>query len=177
VTRLVLLRHAEPSAVEGTAPGTGGLSPRGREDARSLGQHLAGRLTATGIWTSPAPRAAETAALAFPGATPVARAELREVTKPWYARPEEHAEALARWLAGATVEGWEPRDDVRSRIDAVTPELEPHDAPVVVTHGVLLTAWLDREGDLEDPAAFWSGLGLPDAWEFDRASRSLRRLG
>ena len=59
ITRLLLVRHAEPA---GGAGGTGpALSPRGVDQAASLGERLAG-LPVTALYTSPLPRARETAA-------------------------------------------------------------------------------------------------------------------
>ena len=59
ITRLLLVRHAVPA---GLAGGTGpALSPRGVDQAASLGERLAG-LPVTALYTSPLERARETAA-------------------------------------------------------------------------------------------------------------------
>ena len=50
--------------------------------------------------TSPARRARETAALAFPSVVAGIRNQLSEVRKPWYASGDEHANAVAHYLKG-----------------------------------------------------------------------------
>jgi hypothetical protein len=47
---------------------------------------------------------------------------------------------------------------------------------VVVSHGLLLTTWLEHEIGLDDPFSFWSNLRMPDAWELSPEERSLTRL-
>jgi hypothetical protein len=58
------------------------------------------------------------------------------------------------------------------------PEPAPHgnERAAIVSHGVLLTVWIDHAVGLEDAAAFWSNLRLPDAWELDFDTRSVERI-
>ncbi len=84
--------------------------------------------------------------------------------------------AVARYLGGDAVEGWERRDDVIARLDALRADINPGERLVVVSHGVLLTTWLAHHGVLDDPFAFWSDLRTPDAWELDLEEKSLDRI-
>ena len=104
------------------------------------------------------------------------REELSEVEKPWYTTTDELRQAVARYLGGETVEGWERREDVIARLDLLAADVSPGECLAVVSHGVLLTIWLDHEGVLEDPFAFWSDLRTPDAWALDPAEKSLGRI-
>lgn len=176
VTRLVLVRHAEPEAASGTPAARWPLSERGRRDARVLGGRLADASTGTPVWTSPERKARQTAALAFPSAATHVREQLREVGKPWYAKPDELTGAVATYLRGEPVEGWERRDDVIARLASVGVDFAPWQRVVVVSHGVLLTTWLHHEIGLDDPFAFWSNLRMPDTWELDLAEKSLGRV-
>ena len=47
---------------------------------------------------------------------------------------------------------------------------------IIVSHGVLLTTWLDRRIGLEDPYWFSSNLRMPDAWVADFEDKSLQRI-
>ena len=176
MTRLLLLRHAEP-LVSGEIPAARWpLSARGLDDAAAVGARLAEGSRPTVVWTSPERKARETAARVFPSVHTRIRPELDEVTKPWYGTSEQHAAAVAGYLGGETVLGWECRDDVTRRLGVPQAELEGMDRTAVVSHGVLLTLWVDHVVGLEDPCAFWSGLRLPDAWELDMDARSLERI-
>jgi broad specificity phosphatase PhoE len=170
------MRHAEPIVAEGTPADRWPLTHQGRDDARVLGDRL-GELTATTtVWTSPERKARETAEHAFPTVAARVRQELREVMKPWYATADELAPAVAGYLRGESVEGWEHRDDAIARLSPLRADIGPAERFVVVSHGLLLTTWLDDEHGLEDPFLFWSNLGMPDAWEFDLEEKSLRRI-
>jgi phosphohistidine phosphatase SixA len=65
VTRLVLIRHAEPLVVKKT-PIDRPLSAKGRNDARVLGTRLVDRSLHPIVLASPERRAYETGRLAFP---------------------------------------------------------------------------------------------------------------
>jgi broad specificity phosphatase PhoE len=171
----VLIRHAEPVVTDGMPPAEWPLSDQGRCDARELGSRLADASTATVVWTSPERKARETAALAFPSVVPRVRKELSEVKRAWYANPDELAGAVATYLWGEVVEGWEHRDDVIARMASLKADFEQSEFVVVVSHGVLLTTWLHHEIGLEDPFGFWSNLRTPDAWELDLEKKVLER--
>ena len=147
-----------------------------------LGRRLADGLATTVVWSSPERKARQTAALAYPSVAIHVREELSEVKRPWYADPEELADGVAGYLRGEVVVGWEHRDDVLARL-AQLQRLASLDAGFIsrdrvalVTHGVLLTAWLHHKTGLDDPFSFWSGLRMPDAWELDIEKRSLQRI-
>lgn len=176
MTQVVLIRHAEPLIVEETPAAEWPLSEKGRNDARLLGTRLAGRSAQTVLWASPERRAFETAVLAFPLVEAGVRDQLSEVKKPWYASADEHANALANYLTGEVIEGWERRDDVITRIAQLKLDFRSLESVVLVSHGVLLTTWFDHELGLDDPVSFWSDLRMPDAWEFNPGKQSLVRI-
>jgi broad specificity phosphatase PhoE len=176
VTPVVVIRHAEP-LVSGDTPGAQWrLTHEGKENARALGGRIVQRAPITLVWTSPERKARETAEPAFPSVPTRVREQLSEVDKPWYTTTDELRQAVARYLGGETVEGWERREDVIARLDLLAADVSPDERIAVVSHGVLLTIWLDHEGVLEDPFAFWSDLRTPDAWAFDTAEGSLERI-
>jgi hypothetical protein len=104
------------------------------------------------------------------------REQLSEVEKPWYTTTDELREAVARYLGGEIVEGWERREDVIARLDQLEVDDIGGERLAVVSHGVLLTVWLDHAGVLDDPYGFWSDLRTPDAWALERAEKSLARI-
>ena len=163
--------------MSGDAPGAEWpLTEKGRGDSRALGSRLANRSVEATIWTSPERRARETAALAFPLATPAVRNQLSEVGKPWYAGAEDHANAVAQYLRGGVVAGWEQREAVIARTSRLKLECESMDGIVLVSHGLFITTWLDHEIGLSEPFTFWSDLQMPDAWEVNFEERSLHRI-
>jgi broad specificity phosphatase PhoE len=176
VERVVFVRHAEPLVVEHMPPAGWPLTEKGRRDARRLGARLEGRSATPTVWSSPQLRARETAALAFPRVPAGVRDQLREVKKPWYASADEHAAAVAAYWRGEVVAGWEGRAEVIARLPALTSGVEQTETLVVVSHGVLLTTWLDHEFGLDDPASFWARLRLPDAWELNLRAQTLQRV-
>jgi broad specificity phosphatase PhoE len=177
VTRLILLRHAEPLVADGMPTTHWPLTDEGRTRATALGRSLADTHRTTTTWTSPARRASETAALVVPSVAFHVREELSEVKKPWYLTTEEHAKATARYLEGEDVHGWEGRGDVVARLSALETDFgPPADDLIIVSHGVLLTIWLDHQIGLSDPYRFWSNLRMPDAWLADFENKSLHRL-
>ena len=99
-----------------------------------------------------------------------------EAHRTWYAQADELAGAVAAYLNGEIVEGWERRDDVIARLASLTADLTPKESVVVVTHGIVLTTWLQHEIGLEDPFVFWTNLRMPDAWELDLTDKSLERI-
>jgi broad specificity phosphatase PhoE len=176
VASVVLIRHAEPLVTKDKPAAQWCLSDAGRQDACTLGTHIAKRWAIGNVWTSPERRAGETAAFAFPSVVASVRHQLSEVKKPWYASAEEHAEAVANYLNGEGIMGWERRDDVVGRIAPLKVEFGSSQSVVLVTHGVFLTIWLDHEVGLGDPFSFWTDLRMPDAWQLDLERKSLERI-
>jgi broad specificity phosphatase PhoE len=173
---VVLIRHAEP-LVAGETPGAEWpLTEKGRNDASVLGTSIADRSTNAIVLTSPERRARETAALALPLLVAGVRDQLGEVKKPWYASADEHRHAIAEYIKGKVVEGWERREDVISRVSKLKSDIGSSESLVLVSHGLLLTTWLDHEIGLHDPLLFWSNLRMPDAWVADFEDKSLERI-
>jgi broad specificity phosphatase PhoE len=175
VTQVLFVRHAEP-LMSGQTPGSKWpLTEKGRRDAGALGRRFADRPRAV-IWTSPERRARETAALTFPSVAAEVRSQLSEVKKPWYASSDEHANAVAEYLRGDEVAGWEHRQAVTARIAQLRSGFGSFDSIVLVSHGLFITTWLDHEIGLDDPLSFWSNLRVPDAWELDLDEQSCDRI-
>lgn len=99
---------------------------------------------------------------------------LREVERRWYDDRREFEDAVHRYLSGAVVPGWEPLDDAVARFGSVITELG--DDTVVVSHGTVMSAWLDRQIPDLDAVAFWEDLAMPDAWLVDLHARSVHRI-
>lgn len=176
VTRVVLVRHAQPLVVDGTPADQWPLTDEGRHDAAALGRRLADGPTSTIVYTSPERKARETAALALPSIAAHVREQLSEVKRPWYAKSDQFADAVANYLSGEVVAGWERREDVIDRLAWLKADSTPSERMVIVSHGVLLTTWLHYEIGLEDPFRFWSNLRMPDAWELGPEEKSLERV-
>ena len=63
-----------------------------------------------------------------------------------------------------------------SRIAQLKSDFESSESLVLVSHGLLLTTWLDHEIGLNDALSFWSNLRMPDAWVADFEDRSVERI-
>jgi broad specificity phosphatase PhoE len=176
VTPVILIRHAEPLLARGTPGAEWPLTEKGRNDATVLGTSIAGRTTNAIVLTSPERRARETAALALPLVVAGVRDQLSEVKKPWYASADEHMSVVPKYLRGEGIEGWERREDVIIRIAQLKSDFGSSESFVLVSHGLLLTTWLDHEIGLNDPLSFWSNLRMPDAWMADFEDKSLERI-
>jgi hypothetical protein len=113
---MILLRHAEPLVTDGTPADQWPLTDQGRREASALGRSFAHGSTTATVWTSPERRASETAALVLPSVAIRVREQLSEVKKPRYITAEDHARAVASYLMGETVLGWERRDDGVARL-------------------------------------------------------------
>jgi broad specificity phosphatase PhoE len=176
MTPIILIRHAEPLVVGETREAEWPLTEKGRNDATVLGTSIADRSTSAIVLTSPERRARETAALALPVVVAAVRDQLSEVKKPWYASADEYTNAVAKYIKGIVVEGWERRENVISRVSQLKSDIESSESLVLVSHGLLLTTWLDHEIGLHDPLSFWSNLRIPDAWVADFEDKSLERI-
>jgi probable phosphoglycerate mutase len=168
VTLLYLVRHAEQEQTPDEDP-TVGISPRGRQQARLLGQRLKD-VPFDGIHHSPALRAEETAQLvaeSLPGIPVHASALLSDRTP--MPSPEQEAsyppQALP-WLATVPVA---ERDESAIQIsaamryfaelggDARTAQDEPRPAHhLLITHAFVI-GWFVREA-LDAPPSRWLGL-------------------
>jgi broad specificity phosphatase PhoE len=165
VTRLLLLRHAEPADdARGRCYGTldVGLSERGRRRA----QELAGRLEApAAVYSSPRVRALETAELAF-GVRPIADERLRELDfgefegRTYDEIERSQPELYRRWMETPTQVEF-PRGEsyalLRHRVlDSLAEILARHPAETVaiVAHGGVARAILAEALAMPDEAIF-----------------------
>ncbi|WP_165219652.1 histidine phosphatase family protein [Aquisphaera insulae] len=156
-TRLLLIRHAETSApqVFHGAESDIGLSDRGRDQARRLGEHLKGQ-DLRAVYGSAMARAVATA-------TPVAAAcRLDPIVIPelherkigplsGLAREEGwevYAETKARWIAGdldATHEGGESFAAIATRVVPIIERIRDRhqgEAVAVIAHGIVIRVLL-----------------------------------
>jgi broad specificity phosphatase PhoE len=156
VTRLILIRHAEPvDEARGRCYGSLdiGLSPAGAAHADRLAAGLAD-LALSAVYTSPRLRAAQTArAIASPhGLEPVAEDGLRELDfgefegRTYEEIAVSHPDVYRRWMETPTeVEfpGGESYERLRGRVLAVVAEIRlrhPGGTAAVVSHGGPLRA-------------------------------------
>jgi alpha-ribazole phosphatase len=161
VSRLVLVRHAEPAAdARGRCYGSldVGLSPAGRAQAERLAADLAD-LALDAVYASPRRRALDTAApvAAARGLVPAVDDRLRELDfgeleGRRYAEIERSEPELYRaWMETPTevrFPGGESYDDLRRRAVAACEQIRRgHGCALVVTHGgvvrAALAAWLE----------------------------------
>jgi broad specificity phosphatase PhoE len=91
--------------------------------------------------------------------------ELREVGKPWFDDEADLHRAAAAYLGGEVLLGWELLAAAVARFCRVIDQLDSQRDAVVVTHGMVMTAWLAAIGLVADGYRFWLRLTQPDAWE------------
>src|SRR5688500_5376908 len=167
VPPITYVRHAMAVPAEGLHPTLWHLDDAGRADAARMADRLEvapaiGRLVA-----STEPKSLETAeAIAARwGSELVVDERLREAVRPWIG-PGYRA-VVHRYLRGELPDGWEPHDDVASRVaDAVGDAVAAAgDRPVVVVrHGLALALDLgERLGRDFDRESFWSSPAFHDA--------------
>ena len=162
---VVLIRHAEPLVEPNRPPAEWHLSSRGRKLSYELGTCLITRGLRR-LVTSPEEKAMATVTVVAEvlGVIIIADDRLCEVRRPWI--DSNFADAVARYLQGERIEGWEPFERVVSRLqDSLVSHSDA--GPVgLVTHGTAMACILDSL-DLADRAHFWSDLTMPDAWALD----------
>jgi alpha-ribazole phosphatase len=164
VSRLVLVRHAEPSeAARGRCYGAldVGLSERGRSQAAALREKLADELLEA-VYVSPRTRTRETAAVL--GVPTVEDARLCELDfGSFEGRTYEEIAAAEpvlweQWMTSPTTvrfPGGESYHDLRARATAALDEFRTrHACAAVVTHGGVVRAALASWLDLPDHAVF-----------------------
>ena len=179
MTRVVMVRHAEPLVDAGMPAAEWPLTDQGRENAEALGRRTADGSAPRSCGRAPNARPATRRRVPFlqpPSASARSSPRSRSRGTP---RPVSWRTPSRPISRGDVVEGWEPRADVIARFARLTPveaDLRASERAVVVSHGVLIATWLDHAIGLEDPYSFWSNLRTPDAWEFDLGEVSLRRI-
>ena len=154
MSRLVLLRHAEPEEdSRGRCYGSldVGLSPAGLQHAERLARDLAG-LALDGVYSSPRRRALDTAAriAAARGLVPAVDDRLRELDfgilegRRYEEIERSEPELFRAWMetpTEVTFPGGESYDDLRRRAVAVCDEIRGrHGCALVVTHGGVVRA-------------------------------------
>ena len=159
---VVLIRHAEPIVEPDRPPSDWQLSSRGKELSHVLGACLS-TCGLRRIVTSPEEKARATASAVADvlGLNVITDDRLREVQRPW--TEGNFVDAVTRYLQGNLIEGWEPIEQVVSRI---VDSLVGHsgDGPIgVVTHGTAMACLVGAKAPASR-ALFWFDLTMPDAW-------------
>ena len=175
---VILIRHAMPQVTPGTSSTLWTLGESAREDCVLLA-HALPKDVAPVIYTSPEPKAAETAAVIALrlGLQVISDARLSEVDRPptW---DEDYRSMVLRYLENGEQPGWEPANSVRARFSAAVDEAlaaNPAGDVIVSNHGMALSLYADSVADINLPE-FWAQLTFPDAWRLDLETRSLERL-
>lgn len=145
--RVFVARHGEADYENDLLSDAGGwLTPLGREQARGLGEAMAGERI-TRVWTSDMARAVQTGEIvaARLGTDVIVRKGLREFgvgdAAGTTGDPDPFAETFAAWLSGdlaARIPGGESGEEVVARYSAVLDEIaDSHrgEAVLVVSHG------------------------------------------
>jgi broad specificity phosphatase PhoE len=119
-------------------------------------------------------KAIETAAALVDDVTTVrVSPDFREIDHPWI--ESGHTETALRYLAGESIAGWEDQDDAVVRFRSGLEQLgSPRVA--VASHGTVVTLFIASVVATIEPAAFWTGLSMPDAWLLDVAAGTLARV-
>jgi alpha-ribazole phosphatase len=164
VSRLILVRHAEPAIeLRGRCYGTLDveLSERGREQAAALAARLAAE-PVDAVVSSPRARALETAAALAPEVDVDER--LREIDfgdfegRAYDEIERSEPELFRRWMVTPTTVRFpngESYADLRSRaVPALEAVRNRHACAVVVTHGGVIRAGLQAWLELTDEAIF-----------------------
>lgn len=174
MSRLVLVRHGRPEVAPGRPPSTWNLAEQSYDDARRLAAGL-GPLSQPLVLASAEPKAVQTAEALGLGPV-VSKAAFNEVGKPWYDDSAEQRATTSSYLAGQAVSGWEPVGEVVRRFDDELSSASAASEVILVTHGTVMTAWLDSRRLIADPSDFWARLNMPDAWEVDLDAQAIWRL-
>lgn len=175
---VILIRHAMPQVILGVSPALWTLGESAKEDCVLLAHALPNAI-APAIYTSPEPKAAETAAVIALrlGLRSVSDGRLAEADRP-PAWDEDYRAMALRYLRSGDEPGWEPADAVRARFTAAVDEaLAAHPAGdiIVSNHGMALSLYAASLADI-DLAGFWRQLTFPDAWRLDLQTQDLERL-
>ena len=182
--KLILVRHAAPATDPCVLPTQWPLSDTGRQSCAALAGELAAYLPAV-LVSSREAKAVETAAL------------LGRALKVGYkamAGLQEHARNSVGWLSedeyraglaalhakpAEAVFGDESADQARARftvaLDGLLAE-HPDESVVVVTHGTVMTLFVQLTTPGIVPMEFWQRLGLPSAAILNRPNLDLERL-
>jgi len=175
---VILIRHAMPQVTRGTSAPLWTLGESAREDCVLLAHALPKDVAPT-VYTSPEPKAAETAAVIALrlGLQTTRDARLSEVDRPpvW---DEDYRSMVLRYLESGEQPGWEPVASVRARFSAAVDEAlaaDPKGDVIVSNHGIALSLYAASITAI-DLREFWRQLTFPDAWRLDLETKTLERL-
>jgi hypothetical protein len=88
---------------------------------------------------------------------PIIDARLNEVSWPW---TEGFEDALAQYLEGQTVKGWERQGDACARVQAV---VDAHGDAIYITYRAVLSLYLASVVPKWNAMQFWTGFAHPGA--------------
>jgi broad specificity phosphatase PhoE len=168
VRKLLLVKHSLPEIAPGVPSAQWRLSEEGRRRCDSLSDALAAHSPAR-VFTSPEPKAAETAHLVGSRLGLAVQVEdgLRENDRTGFRHlPTDQWEAaFARFFARphAVTIGKESADQAHARFAVAMERVlgQYHEGTtIVVAHGTVITLYVSRAAGLE-PLPFWRRLGLP----------------
>jgi broad specificity phosphatase PhoE len=179
VTRIYLLRHASPAVQPGESPSTWHLSERGIEEARALAEVARGWGLAS-IYSSVQPKASATGAIIADAlGIPVRLVEGLEEQRwdAWIENADDFNETVRAILEhpDESFGGSESAASAAERFDSALRRLLPTGNPLgIVSHGRVLTAWLDSVLALESPYDTWRAIPMPGyaIVEIDDAGRA-----
>jgi broad specificity phosphatase PhoE len=166
--QLILIKHAAPLVIPGTAPEKWTLSDKGRESCDALADALR-EYQLSAIVSSTEPKAIETAEvtasrLSVPATTSPDLHEHDRSNVPHMRSGEfiSHMELFFRKPAERVL-GKESADQATDRFDrAVAAVLSQHPSGniAIVSHGTVIALYLARHAN-QDPFACWRRMGLP----------------
>jgi len=180
---LILVKHAKPVVDPELSPSRWRLSDEGRESCGRLSAALRPFAPAA-FFTSPQPKAMETAALVAPsfGTSAVPRDALREHDEtgaPFFHTEAEFAQAIREFFArpNERVFGAESAQEALTRFTAeVEGLLSERDGTVaVVSHGRVISLLVASRTQL-DPFEIWQELTLPSFVVLDMVQGRIQHL-
>ena len=167
-SRLIFVKHGRPQIVAGAPPSSWALSPEGRLAATALAERLS-IFAPTTLWTSPEPKARETALAMAPvfGLAPAIDAGLAEhhADSSPFSTQEEFEFRVERMFCqpDELIMGEETGLAARLRFDAAMARITGGEGTkVIVAHGRIITLWLSHRLRFE-PMPFWRRLELSSA--------------
>lgn len=161
--RLHLVRHAAPAITPDQAPGNWPLSA----EASVAELTGAGVLPADATWfTSPEPKARQTAALLTDAETQVLAALAETGRSPQLLAEQEFLDSVVSYLTdGQAPEGWEPRVEATVRIvdgALAAMAMSPGSDCVLVGHGTAFTLLVAALVGQPPDAGAWRTMRMPD---------------
>ena len=177
-SRLIFVKHGRPQIVAGEPPSSWALSPDGRLAATALAERLS-IFAPTTLWTSPEPKARETALAMAPvfGLAPAIDAGLAEhhADSSPFSTQEEFEFRVERMFCqpDELIMGEETGLAARLRFDAAMARIQPSGPgpKVIVAHGRIISLWLSHRLGF-DPVPFWRRLALASAAVLSEDGRS-----